>query len=141
MHSRTSPSRRRSTAARRQHLVAAVTAALLVTAAGCGPAAPPAPEEPFQDDAGRLHVPVLAVGMRFDPATIVVPDGTHLVIDLENVDGMPHDLVLPDGATSGLLSRGQTASVDVGVVTGPLEGWCSVQGHREAGMVLGISVD
>ena len=84
-------------------------------------------------------MPVLASDMRFVPAEIVVPDGRRLVIELTNVDGMPHDLVLPDGSTSGLLSRGQSASVDAGVVSTAFEAWCSVQGHRAAGMVLQVS--
>lgn len=140
MHRSAPASTHRPTRGQRSRVLGAMAAALLVTATACGPTAAPTPAAPFEDDSGRYHVPVLAVDMRFDPATIVVPDGTHLVIDLENLDGMPHDLVLPDGATSGLLSRGQKASVDVGAVTGPLEGWCSVQGHRQAGMVLSISV-
>jgi len=115
-------------------------ALLLAATAACGPGAPPAPAAPYTDDDGRYHVPVLMADMRFEPSTIVVPDGTHLVVNLENTDGTPHDLVLPDGTTSGLLPRGQQATVDVGPVTAAIEGWCSVQGHRAAGMVLGISV-
>ena len=124
----------------RSRRLAALGGLLLVATAACGPGAPTAPASPYSDSEGRYHVPVRMVDMRFEPSTIVVPDGTHLVVDLENTDGMPHDLVLQDGTASGLLSRGQKAMVDVGTMTGAIEGWCSVQGHRAAGMVLGISV-
>lgn len=124
----------------RARVAATLGALLLAVTAACGPDTPPEPAAPYTAADGSYHVPVLMADMRFEPSTIVVPEGTHLVVDLENTDGMPHDLVLPDGATSGLLSRGQKAAVDVGTVTEALEGWCSVQGHRAAGMVLGISV-
>lgn len=77
--------------------------------------------------------------MTFDPAQITVPDGAHLVLEVENVDGMPHDLVLEDGRTTDLLSRGGKQTVDVGVVEGQVDGWCAVSGHRAAGMILTIN--
>ena len=51
-----------------------------------------------------------------------------------------HDLVLDTGAHSGRLAPGETASVEVGVVGRDLEGWCSVIGHKQMGMVLTVDV-
>ena len=51
-----------------------------------------------------------------------------------------HDLTLETGADTGRLSAGESASLDVGVVGRDLDGWCSVVGHRQQGMVLTISV-
>lgn len=126
-----------TTPRRREALL--LTAVLALGATGCGPGAPEAPQAPYTSDDGTYHVPVLAQDMRFVPAQIAVPDGRSLVIELTNVDGMPHDLVLPDGTTSGLISRGEDAVVDVGPVTEAFEAWCSVQGHRAAGMVLDVA--
>jgi nitrite reductase (NO-forming) len=84
-------------------------------------------------------VAVQAANMRFTPAVIEVPAGTHLVIELTNTDdGDVHDLVLDSGADSGRLSPGESTTLDVGVVGRDLDGWCSVLGHRQMGMVLAV---
>jgi len=86
-------------------------------------------------------VHVQAADMHFTPSTVHVPVGNRLVIDVTNVDqGNVHDLVLDDGADSGLLSPGQSARVDVGVVGHDLDGWCSVGAHRDMGMVFHVDV-
>ena len=76
--------------------------------------------------------------MRFHPGTVEVPAGNKLVINLVNEDTMVHDLVTSTGADSGRLYPGQRATVDVGVVGADTDGWCSVVGHRQQGMVLSI---
>ena len=105
----------------------------------CGPDTPRDPAEPVLEEDGTYRVELLMKDMAFDPEHIAVPDGVHLVLDIENVDGMPHDLVLDNGLTSALLGRGEKQTLDVGPVDGDLDGWCDVSGHREAGMVLTIS--
>ena len=86
-------------------------------------------------------VRVEARDMRFTPSTIAVPAGNRLVIELANTDDEDvHDLVLDSGAGSGRLAPGETARVDVGVVGRDLEGWCSVLGHRQMGMVFHVDV-
>ncbi|WP_240646156.1 multicopper oxidase domain-containing protein [Georgenia sp. SYP-B2076] len=81
---------------------------------------------------------VTVEGMRFTPDVIEVPVGNALVIELTNTGTDVHDLVLETGATTGRLSVGETASVDVGVVGRDLDGWCSVAGHRQMGMTLQV---
>ncbi|MEO6997864.1 MAG: cupredoxin domain-containing protein, partial [Terracoccus sp.] len=84
-------------------------------------------------------VAVEADHMRFTPARIEVPAGNRLVITLHNADpDTVHDLVLDTGADSGRLDPGARASVDVGVVGRDLQGWCSVVGHRQMGMVFEV---
>ena len=83
-------------------------------------------------------VQVEARHMRFSPATVEVPAGDRLVIEVTNVDDHVHDLVVETGAESGRLSAGETARVDLGVVGRDLDGWCSVVGHRQKGMTLTI---
>ena len=85
-------------------------------------------------------VQVDAVDMRFVPDTISVPAGDRLVIELTNADDDVHDLVLADGATTGRVAPGATATLDAGVVSGDLDGWCSVAGHRLMGMTLTVEV-
>ncbi len=83
---------------------------------------------------------ITVTGMRFTPATIAVPAGDRLVINLHNTGDDRHDLVLDTGQQTPRLDPGQRAQLDVGIVGRPLEGWCSVAGHRQMGMVLDIQV-
>lgn len=122
--------------------VAGLLAVLLVTAGaaaidpvGLGWGAPPASDA----DAPVKTVQVEAANMRFTPNRIEVPIGTRLVIKVTNTDRqLMHDLVIANGATSERLLPGDSESVDVGVITGDLDGWCSLPGHRQMGMTLQI---
>ncbi|MGY2003997.1 multicopper oxidase domain-containing protein [Blastococcus sp. SYSU DS1024] len=75
------------------------------------------------------------------PASISVPAGERLVLDVRNVGSMRHDLRLEGGRGTAMLAPGASAVLDVGEVTGPLVAWCTVPGHRQAGMLLAIEVD
>src|SRR5690606_7741520 len=86
-------------------------------------------------------VEVEAADMRFVPDVIPVPAGDRLVVELTNTDDDVHDLVLADGSTTGRVAPGETVTLDVGVVVGDLDGWCSVAGHRLMGMTLTVDVD
>ena len=94
--------------------------------------------------AGNGEITTVAVearDMRFNPATIEVPAGNRLVIALTNTeDEDVHDLVLDSGDDSGRLSPGESTRMDLGVVGRDIEGWCSVVGHRQMGMVLNVKV-
>ncbi|MFJ1540922.1 hypothetical protein ACIODS_20480 [Micromonospora chalcea] len=83
-------------------------------------------------------VTVVADGMRFHPDRIDVPLGDRLVIELTNRDHRRHDLVLASGAKTPLLTRDGHARLDAGVIGATVEGWCSLPGHRQAGMTLRI---
>jgi nitrite reductase (NO-forming) len=83
---------------------------------------------------------VTMADMRFDPDRLEVPAGDRLVIRLRNQDpSQVHDLALANGASSGRVDPGGTSRLDVGVVDGDLEGWCTIVGHRAAGMTLTVT--
>jgi nitrite reductase (NO-forming) len=84
-------------------------------------------------------VAVTADGMRFSPSRITVPAGDRLVITLTNRDDRRHDLVLASGAKTPVIGRGGTAKLDAGVIGSTVDGWCSLPGHRQAGMVLTVT--
>jgi nitrite reductase (NO-forming) len=87
------------------------------------------------------RIEVAAKDMRFTPDTVQVPAGNRLVIDLKNTDSTSvHDLVLDSGADSGRLAPGQSTVLDAGVVGRDIEGWCSVVGHRQMGMLFHVHV-
>lgn len=78
-------------------------------------------------------------GMRFIPDTVAVAPGDHLLITLDNTADQVHDLVLDTGATTGRVAAGATGELDAGIVAGPIEGWCSIAGHRAQGMVMHVT--
>ncbi|MBB2894504.1 multicopper oxidase domain-containing protein [Flexivirga oryzae] len=86
-------------------------------------------------------VRVTANDMRFHPSSVTVPKGNKLVVVLTNTDSTTsHDIYFPNGAKAPLLSKGQTARVDVGVISKSMQGWCTVIGHRAMGMVFDVKV-
>ena len=87
------------------------------------------------------RVTVEAHDMSYSPASLSVPYGDRLVIDLVNRDdGSPHDLTFGDGIQTGRVMPGRSATLDVGVVAASTQGWCRIVGHRQMGMVLDIVV-
>ena len=82
-------------------------------------------------------------GMRFVPDTVDVAVGDRLVIILDNTSDQVHDLVVElsagGTATTGRIAAGASGTLDAGVVAGPLEGWCSIAGHRAQGMVFHVT--
>ncbi len=84
-------------------------------------------------------VAVVADGMRYHPNRITVPAGDRLVIELTNQDNRRHDLVLATGARTDTIGQGATTRLDAGIIGGEVEGWCSLPGHRQAGMTLTIT--
>ncbi|GAA5152944.1 multicopper oxidase domain-containing protein [Microbacterium pseudoresistens] len=119
--------------------LAAVVLAVAVTAAadpvGLGWGAAPTGDA----DAPVRTVQVEAAGMRFTPNVIEVPAGTRLVIELINTDASQvHDLVFANGVAGTRLAPGESETIDVGVITEDVEGWCSIIGHKQMGMTLSI---
>ena len=125
----------------------AVGVALVLLATLVGVAGQKAAETGTPQAAAAVSVPatgetttvkVTAEGMRYHPNRITVPAGNRLVIELTNRDNRRHDLVLATGARTPFLSTDGTAQLDAGVIGSTTEGWCSLPGHRQAGMTLTI---
>ncbi len=127
-------------------VVLAVALGVALDPAAAGMREPAAATQNQNSAAGADTAPVKTVemtaqNMRFTPSRIEVEAGTRLVIKLTNTDtSQVHDLVLANGAESGRLSPGQSAEVDAGIITADLDGWCSIVGHRQMGMVMHIAV-
>ena len=83
-------------------------------------------------------VDVTLKDMRIQPGTLKVPTGTHVVLRVTNADAMPHDLRVETGEKTPLLDQGETATMDLGQVTDTRQAWCTVAGHRAAGMTMTI---
>lgn len=111
--------------------------ALVVALSGGSPAPGGALTVPGGDGT-PVTVRVTLAGMRITPAVIEVPAGTHLILEVTNDDAMRHDLVLATGESTPVLGGGESATLDLGVADADIEGWCSLPGHRAAGMTMDI---
>jgi nitrite reductase (NO-forming) len=56
-----------------------------------------------------------------------------------NAGTMQHDLRLSNGVQTPMLDPGEKATLDAGVIGKDLDGWCTVPGHRAAGMAMTIT--
>ena len=130
-------------------VIGGLTAVALAVAVGVGvdPAAVGIATSAVNASAGpvvptgeRTEVTVHTEGMRFVPDRIEVPAGNELAITVINGSEDIHDLVLETGQRISRIRPGEQATLEVGVVGQPIEGWCSVAGHRQMGMVFHIDV-
>jgi len=74
------------------------------------------------------------------PSSIEVAAGTEVVVSVTNNGAMAHDLKLLGETGTDLLQPGESQEVSLGVVDETTQAWCTVPGHKEAGMVLDINV-
>ncbi|WP_337062114.1 multicopper oxidase domain-containing protein [Kineococcus sp. G2] len=79
-------------------------------------------------------------GMSFTPSSIEVPAGDELRVTLVNTGDQRHDLVFDGGAALDALAPGASGTLDVGVLSADAQGWCSLPGHRQMGMVVQVDV-
>lgn len=75
------------------------------------------------------------------PSSISVSHGTRVVLHVVNRGAMSHDLQLEGGNVgTGTLGPGQHKTVGYGVFGHTEQAWCTVPGHKAAGMILSIKV-
>ncbi|WP_411283758.1 multicopper oxidase domain-containing protein [Lapillicoccus sp.] len=89
---------------------------------------------------GVQEVAVSLVNMDIRPGLIEVPAGTALRLVVTNREAMRHDVAIESGPATPMLAPGASATLDLGTVTTDRSGWCTVPGHRAAGMTLHIRV-
>jgi nitrite reductase (NO-forming) len=87
------------------------------------------------------RVAVSLVDLDIVPNVITVPSGTQLTLVVTNKGAMQHDLrFFPDGPGTRMLDPGQSQTLDLGTVRSDLSGWCTVPGHKAAGMTLDVRI-
>ena len=115
--------------------IAAVAALLVAVGTGVFPAGP---TTTAVVPAGARTVTVQLSDFAMTPSVVTVPRGTQLALRVSNHGTMRHDLKLANGVHTRMLRPGDTETVVVGRVDRALEGWCTVPGHRQAGMTMTI---
>src|SRR5690606_10215128 len=66
--------------------------------------------------------------------------GQELLLVVTNDGEMPHDLKADGTTGTAMLDPGESETVTVGPFDASTEAWCTVPGHKEAGMVMAIEV-
>jgi nitrite reductase (NO-forming) len=117
---------------KRLFTVVAAASALLLTACTAAPAPAAAPQD--------AEVVVAFVDFDYAPQRLEAAAGEPLRVHLRNDGAIVHDLVFEDGWQSGQLRPGDAITVELEPQTTSSVAWCSVPGHRDAGMELEVVV-
>jgi nitrite reductase (NO-forming) len=116
-------------------LALAISLVAIVVAGGGDDERPTAggggPVKTFAVELGDLYV---------RPDRVEVPAGTHLMVEVTNNGDQEHDLNLNGETGTDRLKPGESQTADLGVIDAEAQAWCTVPGHKEAGMVLTIAV-
>lgn len=123
--------------------VAAAMACVLVTVIAVGIAFR------YADDDGSAGADAGGAPVTFDvelgdlyvrPASIEVPAGSPVVLNVTNAGAMAHDLKAEGTEGTDMLNPGDSAEVTIGPFDAAAQAWCTVPGHKEAGMLMDIEV-
>ncbi len=108
---------------------------------GAAPATQPAPAA--EPEAAGSVVDVIGAEFSFAPDALAVQPGQELTVRLENIGAVEHNLEITEWDVLVEAAPGQTSEVTFTVpadASGTLEFFCSIAGHREAGMVGELSI-
>lgn len=113
-------------------LIATAITGLVVAA--CGGAAASQPPASAGQPSGT-EIAVGATEFAFDPGSIDVSAGAETTITLTNKGTVEHDITVDALGVRIYATPGQTVSGTVTAEAGTYEFYCSIPGHKQAGMV------
>jgi nitrite reductase (NO-forming) len=118
----------------------AVLAVLVLGLAACNGDGAELETAPVGEE-GTVEIDVSMIDIDFVPASASVPSGATLVVNLTNDGAIEHDFELDDGSGSGMMQPGDAQTIEIGPFTESTTAYCTVPGHREAGMEFDINVN
>jgi uncharacterized cupredoxin-like copper-binding protein len=93
------------------------------------------------EGAGPVKTLEIELGDLFvKPDRVEVPAGTDLIVEVTNKGDLVHTLNLQGETGTDRLQPGDSQTADFGVIDADTQAWCTIPGHKEAGMVLSIAV-
>jgi uncharacterized cupredoxin-like copper-binding protein len=133
------------------HKAAGMVGTLTVTGAGAVTASAPAEEAaPAADDAPAAEegagaasaepVTVASYDIYFEPKEFSLPADTDVTVLLPNEGVTLHDFTIDELGIAVSIEPGQTQEVVINAPAGTYEYYCSVPGHKAAGMVGTLTV-
>src|SRR5207244_4119708 len=78
--------------------------------------------------------------MFIKPSSVSVPAGTPLVFHVTNTGAITHNFTLGTGGATPDIAPGGSAELKAGPFSSSLQAYCSIPGHKQAGMVMTINV-
>jgi plastocyanin len=85
---------------------------------------------------------VQAMDIRFEPDTLTIPANVDVTLVIYNSGMLEHDFVIDAaGINSGAIAGGQSVDLTLNLPPGTYQYYCSVPGHKEAGMVGTLIVE
>src|SRR5665213_3556842 len=72
------------------------------------------------------------------PSTVSVPGGAPVTFHVTNTGATPHNFTLDSGAATANIPPGGSADLKAGPFSASEQAFCSIPGHRQAGMVMTI---
>jgi uncharacterized cupredoxin-like copper-binding protein len=119
-------------------------AELIAYRIGAVEAATPVPAEEATAEAATAPGAGLSVEMvdiAFKPTELTIPANTDTVLNLTNSGAAVHNFTIDNPAvTSGDYTPGQTGTLTLNLPAGTYQYYCSIPGHKEAGMVGTLTV-
>jgi uncharacterized cupredoxin-like copper-binding protein len=85
-------------------------------------------------DEGATTCSVTGTEFAFDPDTLSVPADEEVTVELVNGGTIEHDFTIDEASVKIAAPATETASGSFTVAAGTYAFYCSVPGHREAGM-------
>jgi nitrite reductase (NO-forming) len=89
---------------------------------------------------GVTEFDVTLADISLTPSMIEVPAGEAITVHVTNNGKLDHDFKVMGTTGTAMLKAGETTDVVIGPFDADTEAWCTVAGHKEAGMKLGIHV-
>jgi plastocyanin len=106
------------------------------------PAASPEAEESSSTGGGSDAIEVVATDLAFDQSEITIPADTDVTVTLNNEGMLEHDFVVEDtDFATDIIGGGESTETVVNLPAGEYTFYCSVPGHREAGMQGTLTVE
>jgi uncharacterized cupredoxin-like copper-binding protein len=82
------------------------------------------------------------VDLAFQPSSLTIPANQDVKITITNKGQLPHDFTCdPLSIHSDLIDPGSSTTVTVNAAAGTYDFYCSVPGHKDAGMVGTLAVE
>jgi len=99
------------------------------------PNASPGASPMASPSAGGTEVEVVAVDIKFEQETLEFPADTDVKVTLKNEGLLQHDFAIEDtDFVTELTNGGESTDIVVNLPAGDYTYYCTVAGHREAGM-------
>lgn len=122
---------------RRPMMLGLVLMSLLLVS-GCGSDSQDGADTSAEGEQGQT-IEVTMRDMEYEPETVEVAAGEPVTFELVNEGNSEHDLAF-EGGPETRVAPGETGTLEVDGFEEDTVGWCTIPGHREAGMELQVEV-